>query len=163
MNELQLIKSNGQSCDLSTMQKVMDLQSEGTYLVTIKRVTRRNSSPQRGYLFGCVYPLLIPALLDAGWDANDLGLNKPDHQLEEFNHFCESYFGGQIATNHHTGEIIHIPAQVSKMDTVQFSSFVENIRNYASEYLNIDIPEPDKDWRMNNKKGDKHGKISYNE
>ena len=35
------------------------------------------------------------------------------------------------------------------MDTVTFSTYCEKLRDYAKEYLNILIPDPDPNWRAN--------------
>jgi len=35
------------------------------------------------------------------------------------------------------------------MDTVTFNTYVEQIRSYAREYLNMEIPDPDPNWKSN--------------
>jgi hypothetical protein len=50
--------------------------------------------------------------------------------------------------NKETGEIVKFPSSTAKMDTVTFSSYCEKLREYAREYLNIEIPDPDKFWRI---------------
>ena len=35
------------------------------------------------------------------------------------------------------------------MDTVTFSTYCEKLRDYAREYLNTAIPDPDPNWRAN--------------
>ena len=49
--------------------------------------------------------------------------------------------------NKHTGEIIEFPGSTATMDTLTFSTYCEKLREYALEYLNIEIPDPDPNWR----------------
>jgi hypothetical protein len=38
------------------------------------------------------------------------------------------------------------------MDTLTFSTYCEKLREYASEYLNVEIPDPDPNWRIADEK-----------
>lgn len=53
--------------------------------------------------------------------------------------------------NKHTGEIIEFPGSTATMDTVTFSTYCEKLREYAREYLSIEIPDPDRYWKTNEK------------
>ena len=50
--------------------------------------------------------------------------------------------------NRETGEIVKFPSSTSRMSTVEFSAYCEKLREYAREYLNVEIPDPDKYWRL---------------
>ena len=45
--------------------------------------------------------------------------------------------------NRDTGEVIEFPGSTAAMNTVQFSAYVDKLREYARKWLNVDIPEPD--------------------
>ena len=53
--------------------------------------------------------------------------------------------------NKHTGEVITFPESTATMDTHTFSTYCEKLREYALEYLNLEIPDPDKNWYNSNK------------
>ena len=46
-------------------------------------------------------------------------------------------------------EIVEFPSSTATMDTVQFSTYCEKLREYGREFLGIEIPDPDKYWRTN--------------
>ena len=51
-----------------------------------------------------------------------------------------------------TGEVITFPESTATMDTHTFSTYCEKLREYALEYLNLEIPDPDPNWRMSDEK-----------
>lgn len=121
--------------------------TDGMYQIVIKKVRNPRSLDQNGWLFGLIYPMLLDGLLDAGWEFTD---------IEQVHEFFKTQFTVDKVVNKHTGEIIEFPSSTAKMDTVTFSTYCEKLRDYASEYLNIDIPDPDKDWRNAYKKNTNH-------
>lgn len=44
--------------------------------------------------------------------------------------------------NKHTGEIIEIPRSTKEMDTVTFSTYCDQLREYGRQYLGVEIPDP---------------------
>ena len=95
----------------------------------IKRKTR--SSPQNAYYWGVIIPLITQAI-------NDLG---NDFKEEETHEFLKSKFNAkqiEVADGHY----LDIPQSTSKMDTVEFMTYIENIQQFASMMLGIYIPSP---------------------
>lgn len=138
MAEIEIIKENGYF-DLRTMYAVMRCAKDGVYSVTVKRQHKQRSNPQNAWLWGSVYPMLLDGLLDAGWD--DIT------SVEDVHAFFKSMFSMHKVVNYSTGEIVEIPTSTAIMDTVTFNAYVEQIRRYAREYLNMEIPDPDPNWR----------------
>ena len=138
MAEIEIIKENGYF-DLRTMYAVMRGAKDGVYSVTVKRQHKQRSNPQNAWLWGSVYPMLLEGLLDAGWD--DIT------SVEDVHAFFKSMFSMHNVVNYSTGEIVEIPTSTAIMDTVTFNAYVEQIRRYAREYLNMEIPDPDPNWR----------------
>lgn len=138
MAEIEIIKENGYF-DLRTMYAVMRGAKDGVYSVTVKRQHKQRSNPQNAWLWGSVYPMLLEGLLDAGWD--DIT------SVEDVHAFFKSMFSMHKVVNYSTGEIVEIPTSTAIMDTVTFNAYVEQIRRYAREYLNMEIPDPDPNWR----------------
>lgn len=135
---------------LFNLKPIYDLlvgKPDGQYLFNVKKVRKPRSLDQNGWLWGCIYPMLLDGLIDAGWEFTD---------TEQVHEFFKSQFTADKVVNKHTAEIIEFPSSTSRMDTVVFSSYCEKLRDYALEYLNLDIPEPDKDWRNTNKINNNH-------
>lgn len=62
--------------------------------------------------------------------------------------FFKAHLSSEKVINKYSGDIIEFPQSTAEMDTATFSAYCEKLRDYASEYLGIDIPDPDKYWRM---------------
>lgn len=124
---------------------------DGIYQVEVKKIRKPRSSDQNGWLWGCIYPMLLDALLDAGWEFTS---------VEQVHEFFKHLYTKEKIVNQHTGEIIEFPGSTATMDTVVFSSYCEKLREYAREYLNVEIPDPDKFWRAKKYESysEQHGK-----
>lgn len=139
METLFIIKQDG-ICDLRGLWQWFTQALDGHYRVEIKRVRRKRTLEQNGWLFGCIYPMLLKALNDAGWD--DITT------VEQVHEYFKSLLWKQRIVNRHTGEIVEIPYSTTEMDTVQFSTYCEKLRDYGREFLGIEIPDPDKHHGM---------------
>ena len=107
---------------------------EGRYRITIDKYRKQKSNPQLGYLFACVYPFVLKALDDAGWEFTS---------IDEVDEYCKSMFSSKEILNRNTGEIMDIPGLKRDMTTTEIMTYVDAIRDWASEYLNVYIPEPE--------------------
>lgn len=105
---------------------------EGSYNITITRHRRPRTGQQNKYLWGVVYPLLLKGLIEIGYTFAI---------VEEVHEFCKSVFS-QMTVNKHTGELIDIPDSTKEMDTVVFATYLQIIREWANEYLHLEIPDP---------------------
>ncbi|MBQ7553303.1 MAG: hypothetical protein IJT46_02960 [Bacteroidaceae bacterium] len=112
---------------------------DGMYMVSVKKVRKPRSNDQNGWLWGCIYPMLLDGMLDAGWEFTS---------VEQLHEFFKAQMTADQVVNKETGEIVTFPSSTATMDTVTFSTYCEKLREYAREYLNIEIPDPDKYWRV---------------
>ena len=112
---------------------------DGIYLVEVKKVRKPRSNDQNAWLWGCIYPLLLDAMIDAGWEFTN---------TEQLHEFFKAQMTADEVVNRETGEIVKFPSSTSSMSTVDFSAYCEKLREYAREYLNVEIPDPDKYWRL---------------
>lgn len=112
---------------------------DGMYQMEVKVVRKPRTNDQNGWLWGCIYPMLLDALLDAGWDFVS---------VEQVHEFFKAQMTADKVVNKHTGEIISFPTSTATMDTVTFSTYCDKLREYGREYLGIEIPDPDRYWRM---------------
>lgn len=134
---IEIEKKNGRF-DLIPVYGFLRTVKDGVYAITIKRVRQKRTNNQNEWLWGDVYPRLLLGLIDAGWEFTD---------NEQIHEFFKAQFAMEKAINRHTGEIVEFPASTALMDTVTFSTYVEKLRDYAREYLGIDIPDPNKNWK----------------
>ena len=112
---------------------------KGRYRVIIERWRKNKSNPQLGYLFACVYPLVLRHLNDAGWEFTS---------VDEVDIHCKKLFANKEIVNRDTGEIISIPALKRDMTTMEMMTYVDAIRQWDAEYLGGTIPEPETNIEM---------------
>lgn len=141
MSKVLVEKKNG-LFDLKPLYNWFCSVCDGIYRVEVKKVRKPRSNDQNGWLWGCIYPMLLDALLDAGWEFVS---------VEQVHEFFKSQMTADKVVNKHTGEIIEFPGSTATMDTVIFSTYCEKLREYAREYLSIEIPDPDRYWKTNEK------------
>lgn len=108
---------------------------DGRYLVQIKKYRNTRTNNQNAYLWGVVYPAVMQGFIDMGWDE----ITNVDMVHEIF----KAKFLTTEAVNKHTGELISFPLSTAKMDTQQFTTYVDQITDFAREHLKIEIPTPD--------------------
>lgn len=113
---------------------------KGRYRLTIEKYRRSKSNPQLRWLYGQVYPIVLKGLNDAGWEFTTIA---------EVDEYCKSMFASREVLNRHTGEIMFVPGLKRDMTTTEMMTYVDAIRDWASEYLNINIPEPEQQMAMN--------------
>lgn len=131
MNTLHIAKESGRFDLKPVMDCFWDLP-DGEYRVEVKRRRSQRTTPQNDYLWGVVYPAVLQGLIDAGWDE----ITSPEqvHELLKAKSLTVE------AVNRHTGEIVSYPLSTARMDTLQFSTYVDQIIDFAREYLGIIIP-----------------------
>lgn len=133
-----LVEKKGGLFNLSPLYSWFNQVCDGIYRIEVKKVRKPRSNDQNGWLWGCIYPMLLEALLDAGWEFVS---------IEQVHEFFKAQMTSDKVVNKHTGEIIQFPDSTATMDTVTFSTYCEKLREYAREFLNIEIPDPDRFWR----------------
>ena len=106
---------------------------KGRYRLIIEKYRKKKSNPQLAWLYGQVYPLVLKALNDAGWEFTS---------IEEVDEYCKSMFASREVLNRHSGEILEVPGLKRDMTTTELSTYVNAIRDWCAEYLNVYVPEP---------------------
>ena len=108
----------------------------GDYVITITPNRKTRSTQQNAYLWGIVYPSVLFGLQDAGWEITN------EEQVHEY---CKQAFAAREVINKDTGEVISLPNSTARMQTAEFNVYVDKIKAFALEYLNITIPEPNEE------------------
>lgn len=137
MAKLLIEKRNG-LFDLKPLYGWLKQACDGFYWLEVKKKRKPRTNDQNGWLWGCIYPMLLEALLDAGWEFVS---------VEQVHEFFKARITSESVVNRHTGGIVEFPSSTATMNTVQFSTYCERLREYGREYLNVEIPDPDKYWR----------------
>lgn len=92
---------------------------------------KSRSSLQNRYYWGVCVPLVQGAI-------NELGNNITKEETHEY--LKKEFNSKEIDL--HNGYFLQVPGSTTEMNTVDFMAFIERIRQFASEILNIDIPDP---------------------
>lgn len=126
-------KENGRF-DLQGVYMFFRAAADGSYALKIRKLHKARTLPQNDYLWGVVYPALLDGLIDAGWEFTS---------CEQVHENFKAIMASEKVVNRDTGEVIEFPGSTAAMNTVQFSAYVDKLREYARKWLNVDIPEPD--------------------
>lgn len=108
----------------------------GDYVITITPNRKTRSNQQNAYLWGIVYPAVLFGLQDVGWEITN------EEQVHEY---CKQAFAAREVINKDTGEVLSLPNSTARMQTAEFNVYVDKIKAFAFEYLNITIPEPNEE------------------
>lgn len=99
--------------------------------VTCERMILERSHPQNRYYWGVVLKML----------ATETG-----HTVDEMHEFCKLKFNAKYVqiVNKETGENedLTIGASTTKLTTISFGEYIEQIKMWAATFLSLSIPEP---------------------
>lgn len=112
-------------------------QLEGCDVEVIVKRSRTRSSQQNRYYWGAVIPVVAAGLRELGVRMTA----EQTHDLLKYK-FCKT----EIVTN--DGDILTTLGSTTQMDTVEFNIFVEQVQQWAVEYLRVVIPEPNEQTMM---------------
>ena len=108
-----LIEKKGGLFNLRPLYDLFSHSVDGIYQVIVKKVRKPRSNDQNGWLWGCIYPMLLDGLLNAGWEFTS---------VEQVHEFFKAQMTKDKVVNKHTGEIIEFPGSTATMDTLTFST-----------------------------------------
>lgn len=126
MAKLQVEKRNG-LFDLKPLYEWMRNALDGIYRIEVKKVRKPRSLDQNGWLFGCIYPILLDALLEAGWEFVS---------VEQVHEFFKAQMTADKVVNKHTGGDYRVPVFYSHYghgDILHLLRKTEGVRQRVSE------------------------------
>lgn len=121
---------------LAPLRYHLETTPPGEYVLLIQRRKRLRTTPQNAYLWAVVYPMLLTGLQQTGWEFTN---------CEQVHQFFKQHVAGEHIINYKTGEVVTLPNSTAAMTTQEFETYIDRLRNYADQYLNIEIPEPQKE------------------
>jgi len=92
----------------------------------------KRSTPANRYYWGVVVELIYLALKESGWEVNREGT----HELLRVRFLSEDKPIGN------DGEFVTRVKSTTELDSVEFGTYIECCKQFAAEYLNTVIPEP---------------------
>lgn len=92
-----LVEKKGGLFNLAPLYSWFSQVCDGIYRIEVKKVRKPRSNDQNGWLWGCIYPMLLEALLDSGWEFVS---------VEQVHEFFKAQMTADKVVNKHTGEII---------------------------------------------------------
>lgn len=133
VKKLKIVKRNAFLEAIQTLSK-------GRYRVVIEKIYNKRSTPQNAYLWGVIYPILIRGFQDMGW--RDI---KTDEQAHSF---CKERFLKVDIFNENTGDKWQIINSTTKLTTIEFNEYIEDIKEFGTEFLNIKcFPGPNEEMQ----------------
>ena len=110
----------------------------GRYRFTLEKVYRKRSNSQNAFYFGVVVTLIMEGLKDAGFENFD---KDKTHDLIKYKFLKVE----EVSTN---GEVIETIKSTTSLTTTEFMSLLADIKSWALEFLNVDIPEPGQEMEI---------------
>lgn len=108
-------------------------------VIKIEKAKKKRSNHQNAYMWGVVIPIMRQALKDAGHTMTNEGV----HELLKLRFLKES-----ILVNEDTGECVERIKSTQELSTMCFEEYLHNIREFALEFFNTEIPLPNEDIRL---------------
>lgn len=109
-------------------------------LITFEKPKKKRSNNQNSYYWGIVIVLIKSALKDTG---NNLNTNDV-HDLLRLKFLKET-----ISIKEETGEVIERVRSTTELTTSQFMDYIAEIQQFAAEYFDLIIPDPNTEIILN--------------
>jgi len=126
--------------------KLLDkYKDEEVLAITIKRTNKRTIK-QNSYYWGVVITLILERFEDYGYTLRDLYKNAPPVKLlkTDIHDWLSVVFSREDIVDEETAEVKGVrKKRTSETDSEQFWEYIERVRYYAAEHLDLNIPDPD--------------------
>lgn len=110
----------------------MNAPGRESVTVTVSDTKPKRSSPQNAYYWAVVVELIFLALKEGGLEVNREGT----HELLRVRFLSEDKPLGA------DGGFVTRVRSTTELDTLEFGTYLERCKQFAAEYLNVVIPEP---------------------
>jgi hypothetical protein len=133
MPEFLLYKSAGSISNKKVVADAFNQLEDGRYKVVISSYKKR-SLPQNAYYWAAMLPMVKDGLREVGY--NEV------KSLDDAHEILKHLFLKRKLSNDNTGDEIVIPGSTAKLTTIEFNTFIDEVIQWAAEYLGITIPLP---------------------
>jgi len=101
--------------------------------IIIKKKVKSRSNHQNKFYWGVFLPVIRDALMDLGhFMSNE----------EQVHDLLKLKFLKYDSINEDTGDVIEVLGSTTTMSTLEFETYLTNVRAWAAEYLNCVLPFP---------------------
>ena len=107
-------------------------------IITIDKTKKTRSNNQNNFYWGVCIPLIQSGLKDA------TGEFRSSENIH-YNILLPLFSPSVEIINTDTGQVLTERISSSEMTTIQFMEYVMEIQKWSSEFLNIDIPDPNEE------------------
>ena len=121
--------------------EAISAMKDGRYRLRLERIYNKRTLPQNAFLHGVVIPEVRLGMIEAGYSPAECS-------TESVKDFLKFRFAKKEIINVQTGEVLETIENTSDMSTVRLNEFIEEIRVFAAEYLNHEIPEPNEQMKI---------------
>lgn len=112
--------------------RAMSREKDLAVTIEVKLKKRVRSDVQNAYYWGVVVAMIVERLRELGHDV--------DRDLTH--EFLKGRFLYSELTDPTTGEVMKIPKKTSELATEEFIVYIEQVKQFAAETLDIYIPDP---------------------
>jgi len=114
--------------------KAITTLTKGRYKIIIEKLYRKRSTAQNAYRWGVIYPEMLKGFQDIGY--NEI------KTVDQVHNFVKLHFLKTEIRNEKTGEVWQTIRSTTELTTIEDNELAEELRQFASEYFSINIPEP---------------------
>lgn len=114
---------------------------DGAHMVKITNKNKRSNN-QNAYYHGVVLPIILQGLKEVGY--NEVKTVNDAHEVLKY------LFLKKQIPNVNTGEVITTLGSTARLTTIEFMEFIEQIQQWAAEYLNVQILAPNEQLQIFN-------------
>lgn len=111
-------------------------------LIEVKKFRKTRSLLQNGYYHCIVINEVMEGFVDIGYNRIDLS-----HDI--VHEYLKSKFLKKESVNEETGEVLVLPVSTTELTTTEMMVYIDDITQWASEYLGIAITPPEKQSELN--------------
>ncbi len=123
---------DGKLVIFSRADMVKDLQSIGSgFMEIIIRFAGKRSDQQNKYYWSAIIPIVKEGLKGVGIEMS----KEQTHELLKYKFLKREFITSD-------GDILQSVGSTTELNKVEFSEYKESIQQWASEYLNVNIPDP---------------------
>lgn len=131
---------DGQITNPRVVRRYFDDLPDGSYQCKIEKGKKR-SNRQNAFYWACVLPLVKEGLQYNGF--------REVKDEEDAHMVMKSMFLKSKVINEVSGDVIEVIKETKKLTTIEFMTYIEEITQWAAEYLTVTIPEPNSQTTFN--------------
>lgn len=117
-------------------------EKDVSIVVTVEKAKKKRSLSQNKFYFLVINDFVRPALIDLGWEEEET-------TTESIHEMFKMLFNYKERLIESTGEIVKQPLTTTGLSTTDHMGYMENIKRWCAQNLDLVIPEPNEQLQMN--------------